>query len=286
LNLTAPAFRLFETSRSLQPARQVNAVVLRRKTADELGNTVMSALVFSHYYLTGNEGSDFQVGARPVLDEYDGFFDQALDALEPGDQLFFLLNDGFFSPASRIGSRRACRELRDRLDRAPMITGHLVEATGSPFVLQVDKREPFLEVIQRKVLPTSNEAVGEVARYMKIWEAVRDGKRRMGQEYRFRLVCQLPSVSSVEQALEDGLHCVPQMDFGPQPPNVAYGFPLFLESLVGTRCVRVIALGDNDIDSCRVLDLTDPEEYRQSIRERHERAELTEEVNCWKFLLE
>ena len=99
----------------------------------------MSALVFSHYYLTGNEGADFQVGARPVLDEYDGFFDQALDAVKPGDQLFFLLNDGHLSPPPRTGSTKVCRELRGCLDRAPMITGHIVEAAGSPFVLQVDK---------------------------------------------------------------------------------------------------------------------------------------------------
>jgi hypothetical protein len=166
-----------------------------------------------------------------------------------------------------------------------MITGHIVEAAGSPFVLQVDKRETFLEVIQRKTPPASNEAVGEVARYKKIWEAVRDGRRRMGQEYRFRLVCHLPSVLSVEQALDDELDCAPQMDFGPQPPTVANGFPLFLEPLVGTRCVRVIALGDKDIDSCHVFDLTDLTEYRESIRDGLERAELIEEVNCWKYLL-
>lgn len=246
----------------------------------------MSALVFGHYHLTGNEGTDFQVGARPVLDEYDGFFDQALDAEKAGAQLFFLLNDGSLNPASQIGARRGCRELRDRLDRAPMITGHLVETTGSPFVLQVDKRETFAEVIQRKVVPTSNEAADEVARYRKIWEVVRDGKRRMGQRYRFKLVCQLPSVSSVQQAVDGGLRCAPQMDFGTQPPTVTDGFPLFLEPVVGTRCVRVIALGDNDIDSCRVFDLTDLTEYRESIRDALGRAELVEEVNFWKFLLE
>jgi hypothetical protein len=176
--------------------------------------------------------------------------------------------------------------LRDRLDPAPMITGHLVEATGAPFVLQVDKRETFLDVIRRKVLPTSNEAVGEVARYKKIWEAVRGGKRTMGQEYRFRLVCQLPSVSSVERALGGGLHCAPQMDFGLQPTRAANGFPLLLEPLVGTKCVRVIALGDNDIDSCRVFDLTDLAEYRQSIRDGLASAGLAEEINCWESLLE
>jgi|SRR6266850_2794051 len=257
------------------------------ETSAATGNTFMSALVFSHYCLTGNEGTDFQVGARPVLDEYDGFFDQALDAVKPGDQLFFLLNDGFLSPKSWIGSKKVCRELRDRLDSAPMITGHLVEATGSPFVLRVDKRETFVEVIQRKVVvPTNCEAADEVSRYRKIWEVVRDGKRRMGQRYRFKLVCQLPSVSSVQQALDGGLHCAPQMDFGTQPPTVSNGFPLFLEPVVGTRCVRVIALGDNDIDSCRVFDLTDLTEYRESIRDALERAELVEEVNFWKFLLE
>jgi hypothetical protein len=245
----------------------------------------MSALVFSHYYLTGNEGADFQVGARPALDEFDGFFDQALDPVKPGDQLFFLLNDGHFRPTLRMGSRKACRELRNGLDTAPVITGHIVEVAGSPFVLHVDKRETFREVIQRKPLPVSNEVVGEVARYREIWEGVRDGKRRMGQAYHFMLICRLPSVSSIEQTLDDGVQCAPPVDFGAQPPTVAEGFPLFLEPLTGTRYVRVIALGDNDIDSCRIFDVTDLQEYQGSINDRLEKAELTEEVNFWKYLL-
>ena len=71
--------------------------ILRSSAAQDdgrVGHEVMGALVFSQYYLTGNEGADFQIGARPVLDEYDGFFDQARDAVKPGDRLLFLLNDG------------------------------------------------------------------------------------------------------------------------------------------------------------------------------------------------
>jgi hypothetical protein len=243
-------------------------------------------LVFSHYRVTGIEGTDFQIGALPVLDEYDGFFDQALDGSKPGRHLFFLLNDGSFSPASRIGSRKTCRELRDLLDRAPMITGHLVEATGSPWMLRVDKRETFVEVIQRKAVPITSDAADEVARYRNIWESLQEGKRSMGQRYRFKLVCQLPSISSVQQAIDGALRCDPQMDFGAQPPTMTNSFPLFLEAVVDTECVRVIALGDNDIDTCRVFDVTDLTEYRESIRDALERAELIEEVNFWKFLLE
>ena len=76
------------------------------------------------------------------------------------------------------------------------------------------------------------------------------------------------------------------MDFGMQPPTVTNSFPLFVETVVDTECVRVIALGDHDIDSCRIFDVTDLTEYRESIREALERAELIEEVNFWKFLLE
>ena len=35
----------------------------------------------------------------------------------------------------------------------------------------------------------------------------------------------------------------------------------------------------------RVFDLTELTKYRESINDGLERAELTEEVNCWKYLL-
>jgi hypothetical protein len=243
----------------------------------------MSAMVFSHYYLTGNEGADFQVGDRPVLDEYDGFFDQTLDAVEPGAELFLLLSDRSQLPS--IGSNRASREMRDRLDRTPLITGKLVENAGARFVFEVHKRETFLEVVRRKPLPVSNEAVTEVARYKKFWEHTADHRRTMGSDYRFKFVCGLPSVSSVEQALHSGFHYTPQTDFGPESPRVANRFALFLEPGVGTSGVRVIALGDNDINSSRVFDLTDVSEYRACIRGALAGAELREEANCWNYLL-
>jgi len=254
----------------------------------------VSAIIFSHYCLTGNEGADFQVGARPELDPYDGFFDQALDAVEPGAELFFLLSDPKQLP--RTGAKWACREMRDRLDKAPMITGKLVENAGAPFVFEVHKRETFLEVLGRKPLPVSNEAVIEVARHKKLWsiyayakkeskECAADGRRQVGSRYRFKFACGLPSVSSVEEALRSGFHCSPQTDFGSQPPGEARGFALILEPVSGTSAVRVIALGDNDINSSRVFDLTDVSEYRASIRDMLERVELSEEASCWNFLL-
>lgn len=240
----------------------------------------VSAIIFSHYFLTGNEGADFQIGARPVLDEYDGFFDQALDSVEPGAKLFFLLSD----PKQLRGSKWASREKREQLDRAPMITGKLVENAGAPFVFEVHKRETFQDVLGRKPPPASNEAVNEVARDKKFWEQTAKGRRTMGSRYRFKFVCGLPSVSRVEEALRSGFHCSAQTDFGSEPPREARGFALFLEPLPGTSGVRVIALGDNDHYS-RIFDLTDVNEYQASIKRVLETAELSEEANCWNFLL-
>lgn len=262
----------------------------------------MSAIVFSRYHAIGDEGADFQPGTRVLLDPYDGFFDEALDAVEPGTELFFLLSDPRQLP--RTGAKRPCREMREQLNRAPMITGRLVENAGGAFVFEVHKRETFQEVVGRKPLPVSNEAITEVARYKKFWEQAAESRRSTGSRYRFRFVCGLPSVASVEEALRSGFHCSPQKDFGSYPPLLhqppssnglwwsgkpygghARAFPLFLERLSGTSGVRVIALGDNDIDSSRVFDLTDVNEYRASIRGMLDRAELKEEASCWNFLL-
>ena len=246
----------------------------------------MSAIVFSHYYAIGNEGDDFQPGARVHLDPYDGFFDQALDAVEPGTELFFLLTDPRQLP--QAGAKRTCREMREmreQLDRAPMITGKLVENAAGSFVFEAHKRETFLEVVGRKPLPVSNEALTEITRYKKFWEQAAEGRRGMGSRYRFKLVCGLPNVSSVEETLRSGFHCCSPTDFGLQPPREAPDFALYLEPVSGTSAVRVIVLGDNDIDSSRVFDLTDVSEYRASIGGMLERAELSEEASCWNFLL-
>jgi hypothetical protein len=142
--------------------------------------------------------------------------------------------------------------------------------------------------VEKRPLPISNEAVSEVARYKNFWEQA-EGRRGTGSRYRFRFVCGLPSVSSVEEALRSGFHCSPQTNFGDpvprvtstgefteEPPGQARAYPLFLERLSGASGVRVIALGENDIDSCRVFDLTDVNEYRASIRGMLDRAELEE----------
>lgn len=234
--------------------------------------------------MTGNEGVDFQPGSRPVLDEYDGFFDQALDTIQPGAELFFLLSDP--KQLHSTGSKRSCPEMRPYLDHAPMITGRLLENAAGHFVFEVHKRETFSEVVRRKPLSVHNEAVSEVARHKKIWECAAESRRKMGSHYRFKLVCGLPSLSSVELALHTGFHCSPQMDFSSEPPAEAPNGTLFLEPLAGTSVVRVIALGDNDINSSRVFDLTDVNEYREAIRGMLNRASFKEEANCWNSLLE
>jgi len=265
----------------------------------------VSAIIFSHYYAIGDEGANFQPGARVLLDPYDGFSDQALDAVEPGTELFFLLSDPRKLP--RIEAKRPCgelREMREQLDRAPMISGKLVENAGGAFVFEVHKRETFQDVVGRKPLSVTNEALSEVARYKKFWEQAAESRRSTGFRYSFRFVCGLPSVSSVEEALRNGFHCSVQKDFGSyrppllQPPSSTEpwwsakhsegpicAFPLFLERLSGTSGVRVIALGDNDIDSSRVFDSTNVNEYQASIRGMLETAELKEEASCWSFLL-
>jgi hypothetical protein len=222
------------------------------------------------------------------LDEYDGFFDQALDGVIPGDKLFFLLDEGRLSAPSKVGVPTACHEMRDRLNKSLMITGHIVEAGNSPFVLHIDKRETLWEVLQGKPFPTCNEALPELDRVRKIWQAVADSKRTMGHDYRFRFVCQLPCVSRIERAINDGSVCDPQMDFGSQPPTASKGFPLFLDALEtsgGASWVRVLALGDNDIDSCRVFDVTSVAQYRDAICVSLDKAQSMEEATCWRHLL-
>lgn len=243
----------------------------------------MSALVFSHYCVTGGEGADFHVGSRPVLDPYDGFFDQALDGRNPSDVLFFLLNEGQFDAVWEAQSPDECRVLRNRLDDSVMITGHLVEVVPS-FTLHVDQRETFRDVLQRRPAPTTNEALEEVAWHRQIWQSVRAARSRMGQSYRFRFVGHLPRVSSVERALTDGLQCGCQMDFGSRPPSGARRYPLMLEPVDDAQRVRVIAIGSNDIDSCRIFDVTDVTEYRAAIATALQEAELAEEIACWEYL--
>jgi hypothetical protein len=173
--------------------------------------------------------------------------------------------------------------LRERLNAAPMITGHFVEA-DSPFAFHVDQRETFLDVVARKTVSAHNEVMDLVARYQQTWERIRSVRDRRGQSYRFRFVCHLPTISSVEQAMENGLLCIPQVNFGSRPPvSETRAFPLIVETGSQTG-VRVIALGDNYPDSCRVFDLTDLAEYRESIQEARGRAVLVEEINFWEHL--
>jgi hypothetical protein len=251
----------------------------------------MPAVVFGRYHLIGNEGADFQVGNRLVLDPYDGFFDQNLDSVKVGDFLFFLLDSCKLEmPRQKAPEQGQCREIREGLDPMPMISGRIVEFANGQHTFEVDTRETFRDVLRRKPAGNVNEAVSEIEEYRTIWTSALRGREQFGQSYRFQLVVRLPRVSDVERALDDEFRCVPQMNFGEAPPRSETfwqrGYPLFIERIAATSSVRVIALGSNDIDSCRIFDLTDLKDYRNSIQTALEQATSIEETNCWRHLLQ
>ncbi len=245
----------------------------------------MSALVFSHYRVTGSEGADFSVGTRPVLDPYDGFFDQALDKASPGDELLFLLNEGQFRAVTERMTTDSCHAFRDALKASVAISGQIIETQPS-VLFQVERREPFLEVIQRKPLTTTNEVIAEVARYTTIWDSIRAARGARGGAHRFHLEGHLPRVSSAERAVAAGAHCEPRMNFGSLSPTPARtGLPLLLIPRSEFGGVRVVAIGGNDINSCRVFDVTDVAGYRTAIATALQNAVLAEETNFWAYLL-
>ena len=245
----------------------------------------MSKLVFSHYCVTGSEGANFSVGSQPVLDPYDGFCDQALDNASPGDKLLFLLNEGQFSSVAERNAADSCHAFHESLNNSAVITGRIVE-TSSSVVLQVERREPFLEMVQRKPLATTNEVLAEVEWYTTIWDSIRAARGARGDAYRFYLEGHLPRVSSAERALADRAHCEPRMNFGSRILTTArMGLPLLLEPRGEIGGVRVVAIGGNDIDSCRVFDVTNVAEYRTAIATALQNAVLAEEINFWEYLL-
>lgn len=242
----------------------------------------MSALVFSHYHITGNEGAAFDVGNRPQLDEFDGFYDQALATTKSGDRLVVLVNDGQLTPKTTT-----CRELRGVLDQTPIVTGHIdrdcVWPGDHPLLFHIDDRMSFREMVQRKPAPMENECIAEVGRIGRIWESVRQVKET-NPDYTFGFVCRLPTVASIRRSHEHGMLCVPQLDFGLRRPSPR-GFPLLVEPSFDGQCVRVIVLGSNDVDSCRVFDVTDVDQYCDELRRVRRAATLPEEISCWDHLL-
>lgn len=246
---------------------------------------LVSALVFSHYCVTGSEGADFSVGTRPVLDPYDGFFDQALDNASPGDELLFLLNEGQFRAVTERKTTDSCQAFHDALKASVAISGRILETQPS-VVFQVERREPLFEVIQRKPLATTNEAIPEVAWYTTIWDSIRAARGARGGVYQFRLEGHLPRVPSAERTVAVGAHCEPRMNFGSRTPTPAKrALPLLLLPHGESGGVRVVAIGGNDVGSCRVFDVTSIAEYRASIVTALRKAVLPEEVNFWQYLL-
>lgn len=235
----------------------------------------MAVLVFSNYFETGNEADTFDVGHTPVLDGIDGFFDQSFEMSKEGDELFFLVTDDGLGSEMNVAARNP-RRFRNRLDLAPVITGTILDTDRCTYArCRVDRRELFGAVYDRKVMPTTNEVLDEVGRYEVIWAGVRTAIERMGSAYRYALSCQLPPLSAVRDCLHHGL-------IGLQPDRKTI---LLVEPLQSTPVVRVIALGDNDIGSSRIFDITDTEEYQATVQRCRDAAVLPDEAKFWNALL-
>lgn len=235
----------------------------------------MAVLVFGNYFVTGNEADTFHVGHAPVLDGIDGFFDQSFEMSNEGDELFFLVTDGGLGSEMKVAAGDP-RRFRDRLDLAPVITGTILETNRCTYArCRVDRRELFGAVYGRKAMAINNEVLDEVGRYDVIWARVRTAIERMGSAYRYTLSCQLPPISALKGSLRQGI-------VGLQPDRQTI---LLVEPLQSTPVVRVIALGDNDIGSSRIFDITDTEEYQATVQRRLDAAVLPDEVKFWTAIL-
>jgi hypothetical protein len=235
----------------------------------------MAVLVFGNYFETGNEADTFDVGHTPVLDGIDGFFDQSFEMSKAGDELFFLVTDDGLGSEMKVAARNP-RRFRDRLDLAPVITGTILDTNRCTYArCRVDRREIFGALYGRKVMPTTNEVLDEIGRYEGIWAGVQSAIERMGSAYRYTLSCQLPPISAVRDCLRLGL-------VGVERDRESI---LLVEPLPSSQVVRVIALGDNDIGSSRIFDITDLEEYQATVQRRRDAAVLPDEAKFWTALL-
>lgn len=244
----------------------------------------MSALVFGNYCITGNENDSFDVGHCPILDGYDGFFDQSFEHSSVGDQLFFMLWDGeeLTDLLKRLRQKvtlRDSRDARDRLHQARIISGTIIETDSSSFArIRVENSELFGSVYARKP-NVDNESIEEVERVAKIWSSIRSATEQMGDSYRYRLPCQLPSISAVLSSIRSGFVC--------SCDHYYMENFLFLEPLTNDtdKSVRVVVLGSHDIDSSRIFDITSLEDYESSIQSYLDEARLEKEIAFWSYLL-
>ncbi|MCB1042921.1 MAG: hypothetical protein KDC35_08275 [Acidobacteria bacterium] len=238
----------------------------------------MPALNFSHYFMMGNEGAPFDVGNCVQLDPYEGFYDQSLEHLNTGDSLIILVTDDLLNPNAE------CHHLRYRLLDTPIVSGSIqcLEVRDN-YLFHIADRKTFEEWLKEKPTPTENEIINEVLSLVEIWDRVRHQNERFAH-YRFTIVVGLPTISSLHESREKGVTCVSQFDFGMKHPRQK-GFPLLLEPSSDGRYIRITVIGSNTVDSCRVFDVTDIDEYRNMLIGLRDRALTPEERNCWEHLL-
>src|SRR5262249_3994491 len=109
-----------------------------------------------------------------------------------------------------------------------------------------------------------------------LWRQARATVERMGSAYRYSFWRQLPSISVVRECVRLGLVATTRR----------WDSTLLLEHFADEQMVRVVVYGPFDLDSSRIYDIVDVDEYEAAIRGRAANASLKDEARFWTFLLD
>jgi hypothetical protein len=234
----------------------------------------MSVVVFGNYLATGAEGDSFDVGHTPDLSfgTHMGFLDQEV---REGERVVFLVSGRELSSAAE-SAFESPTGFRDLLHSAPVITGTVVESGSLSARCRVERREDFRELYEQKGRSTSNEVLDVVSEYDGGWRSFREALERMGDAYRYSVGLQLPLLSAVRECVRRGLVATKRR----------WDSTLLLESFPEEHMVRVVAYGEYAVDSSRIYDIVDADEYRAAIEKRVADAQLKREARFWRYLLD